>query len=158
MRYLYRMSQYPGSPPAPCQGISTGAVFFRVSNDPIQPLDSSACNLLFYTGTILPTCGLRPEPPRRPGEQNRPERAEPDLDGPRRPIPEVRRDPHEAPQTRSIPQEKRPTERRWPWVIGGGGGNRTRVRKAICPRFCMRSCFFNLTATYGHILTLRAPA
>ena len=37
---------------------------------------------------------------------------------------------HQPPQARSIPQEKRPTESRWPWRNGGGGGNRTRVRKS----------------------------
>ena len=36
-------------------------------------------------------------------------------------------------------QEKTPTENGWGCIIGGGGGNRTRVRKSSASRFYMRS-------------------
>ena len=41
----------------------------------------------------------------------------------------VRRNPHEYAGTGAIRQEKTPTENGWGFNIGGGGGNRTPVRK-----------------------------
>ena len=40
-----------------------------------------------------------------------------------------RRNPREHAGIDAIGQEKTPTENGWGFVIGGGGGNRTRVRK-----------------------------
>jgi len=40
-----------------------------------------------------------------------------------------RRNPREHAGTGAIGQEKTPTENGWGFIIGGGGGNRTRVRK-----------------------------
>lgn len=72
----------------------------------------------------MAACGLRPQAPARPGENNRPQRAKAHPEGAGRSVGEVYRDPHEPAQARSIPQEERPTESGWPWVIGGGTGNR----------------------------------
>ena len=41
-----------------------------------------------------------------------------------------RRNPHEYAGTGAIRQEKTPTENGWGFSIGGGGGNRTPVRKS----------------------------
>lgn len=41
----------------------------------------------------------------------------------------VRRNPQQHAGTGAIGQEKTPTENGWGFVIGGDGGNRTRVRK-----------------------------
>ncbi len=41
-----------------------------------------------------------------------------------------RKNPPEHAGTGAIRQEKTPTENGWGFVIGGGGGNRTRVRKS----------------------------
>lgn len=40
-----------------------------------------------------------------------------------------RRNPQQHAGTGAIGQEKTPTENGWGFIIGGGGGNRTRVRK-----------------------------
>jgi len=41
-----------------------------------------------------------------------------------------RRNPQQHAGTGAIRQEKTPTENGWGFVIGGAGGNRTRVRKS----------------------------
>ena len=41
-----------------------------------------------------------------------------------------RRNPQQHAGVGAIRQEKTPTENGWGFVIGGGGGNRTRVRKS----------------------------
>ncbi len=63
------------------------------------------------------------------GEKNGAERAKCHPGVARRPREEVHRDSQEPAQTRGSAQEKTPTENGWGFVIGGGGGNRTRVRK-----------------------------
>ena len=51
----------------------------------------------------------------------------------------VRRNPREYAGTGASRQEKTPTANGWGFVNGGGGGNRTRVRKYSANRFYMRS-------------------
>lgn len=41
-----------------------------------------------------------------------------------------RRNPQKHAGTGAIRQEKTPTENGWGFIIGGGGGNRTRVQKS----------------------------
>lgn len=89
MRHLYRMPPYPGSPPAPCQGISTGAVFFGLSNDRIQPLDPSARKSMNSQSRKSVAYGLRPEGPIQLGEKTRPDRAKPAAEQNGKPIREV---------------------------------------------------------------------
>ena len=50
-----------------------------------------------------------------------------------------RKNPQEHAGTGAIRQEKTPTENGWGFVIGGDGGNRTRVRKSSASQFYMRS-------------------
>ncbi len=52
----------------------------------------------------------------------------------------VRRNPQEHVGTGEIWQEKTPTENGWGFVIGGGGRNRTAVRKYSIPGPTCLSC------------------
>ena len=45
-----------------------------------------------------------------------------------------RKNPRKHAGTGALGQEKTPTENGWGFVIGGGGGNRTRVRKPSTDR------------------------
>ena len=56
----------------------------------------------------------------------------------------VRRNPHEYAGTGAIRQEKTPTENGWGFVIGGDGGNRTRVRRHSVPgATCLSRCLIS---------------
>ena len=53
----------------------------------------------------------------------------------------VRRNLHQYAGTGAIRQEKTPTENGWGFIIGGGGGNRTRVRRHSMPgTTCLARC------------------
>ena len=57
-----------------------------------------------------------------------------------------RRNPREHAGVGAIGQEKTPTENGWGVVIGGGGGNRTRVRKHSTPgTTCLSRCSISST-------------
>ncbi len=60
---------------------------------------------------------------------------------------DFRRNPQEHAGTGAIGQEKTPTENGWGFVIGGDGGNRTRVRKPSASQFYMRSLVYHFTCT-----------
>ena len=57
----------------------------------------------------------------------------------------VRRNLHQYAGTGAIRQEKTPTENGWGFVIGGGGGNRTRVRKPYTDSSTYLAWSFGLT-------------
>ncbi len=56
-----------------------------------------------------------------------------------------RRNPQQHAGTGAIRQEKTPTENGWGFVIGGGGGNRTRVRKTSTGSPTYLASSFDLT-------------
>ena len=59
-----------------------------------------------------------------------------------------RRNPQQHAGTGAIRQEKTPTENGWGFIIGGGGGDRTPVRKPSTDSstYLVRSIEFNLGA------------
>ena len=59
-----------------------------------------------------------------------------------------RRNPQQHAGTGAIGQEKTPTENGWGFVIGGGGGNRTRVRKPYIPGPTCLAVFLILVVHY----------
>src|SRR5690606_5711127 len=61
-----------------------------------------------------------------------------------------RRNPREHAGVGAIGQEKTPTENGWGFIIGGGGGNRTRVRKSSTVRTtCLAWSFGSRLAPAG---------
>ena len=61
---------------------------------------------------------------------------------------EVRSFPQEAEGIQSLRQRERPTRPGWPWGIGGGGGNRTRVRELSALGSTCLSASIHLTHGY----------
>ncbi len=94
-------------------------------------------------GGLVAFADFGPVPGREAGARNGQERVECGPERPIRAAGEVRRNPHEYAGTGAIRQGKTPTENGWGSNIGGGGGNRTRVRKpSAVGSTCVSSLLF----------------
>ncbi len=117
----------------------------RATNDPIQPLDLSARNQLKTKGENSTACGLRPRAPDRPGEKNRPERANRGRNGPQA-DPRSPQEPRRTPASPRLPAKKKANRE---WLALGEWWRRRESNprpQVLRPRFYMRSQLFNLTA------------